>query len=187
MPTSDAPKFLNAVCPSPGRDSQDSTGQAPDKRGTYGRRHFSRYARTATLSDVIPQLVDFHVQLSATPRGARLARLLAVEQLRGWGLLPLEEPAQIVAELAANAVTHGRVPGRDFRLVLVVTPGTLRIEVTDTRGDRIPEIRDTGRGLVLVEALADRWGVREGPVPCKVVWAEVSLLAGSRGAATRRA
>ncbi|MEU7555205.1 ATP-binding protein [Streptomyces sp. NPDC044571] len=135
---------------------------------------------------MISQLVDFHVQLSATPRGARLARLLTVEQLRGWGL-PLAAPAHIVAELAANAVTHGRVPGRDFRLALTVTSGTLRIEVTDARGDRIPQIRDSGRGLVLVEAFADRWGVREGPAPCKVVWADVSLTAGSRGAAIRRA
>ncbi|MGW6707775.1 ATP-binding protein [Streptomyces sp. NPDC054956] len=123
---------------------------------------------------MIPQLVDFHVQLSATPRGARLGRMLAVEQLRSWGL-PLEVPAQIIAELAANAVIHGRVPGRDFRLALTVTPGTLLIEVTDTRGDRIAEIRDAGRGLVLVEELADRWGVREGPAPCKVVWAEVDF------------
>ncbi|MER6782146.1 MULTISPECIES: ATP-binding protein [unclassified Streptomyces] len=135
---------------------------------------------------MIPQLVDFHVQLSATPRGARLGRMLAIEQLRFWGL-PLEAPGQIIAELSANAITHGRVPGRDFKLALTVTPETLLIEVTDTRGDRIPEIRDTGRGLVLVEALADRWGVREGPVPSKVVWAEVSLAAGSRSAAIRRA
>ncbi|MCX4628280.1 ATP-binding protein [Streptomyces sp. NBC_01443] len=135
---------------------------------------------------MIPQLVDFHVQLSATPRGARLGRVLAIEQLRAWGL-PLEVPGQIIAELSANAITHGRVPGRDFKLALTVTPETLLIEVTDTRGDRIPEIRDTGRGLVLVEALADRWGVREGPVPCKVVWAELSLAAASWGAAIRRA
>ncbi|MFZ3472109.1 ATP-binding protein [Streptomyces sp. 4.24] len=120
------------------------------------------------------QLVDFHVQLSATPRGARLGRMLAVEQLRSWGL-PLDGPAQIVAELGANAVTHGRVPGRDFRLALTVTPGRLLIEVSDARSDRIPEIRDAGRGLVVVEALAERWGVREGPVPLKVVWAEVCL------------
>ncbi|WP_406184176.1 ATP-binding protein [Streptomyces sp. NBC_01006] len=135
---------------------------------------------------MIPQLVDFHVQLSATPRGARLGRVLAAEQLRAWGL-PLEVPAQIIAELATNAVTHGRVPGRDFKLALTITPDTLLIEVTDTRGDRIPEIRDTGRGLVLVEALADRWGVREGPAPSKVVWAEVSLTPVSRGPAIRRA
>ncbi|MFE9635103.1 ATP-binding protein [Streptomyces sp. NPDC006463] len=112
--------------------------------------------------------------------------MLAVEQLRSWGL-PLVAPGQIIAELAANAVTHGRVPGRDFRLALTVTPDTLLIEVSDARGDRIPEIRDSGRGLLLVEALADRWGVREGPVPCKVVWAELSLATASRGAAIRGA
>lgn len=112
--------------------------------------------------------------------------MLAIEQLRSWGL-PLEAPGQIIAELSTNAITHGRVPGRDFKLTLTVTPETLLIEVTDTRGDRIPEIRDTGRGLVLVEALADRWGVREGPVPSKVVWAELSLAAGSRSAAIRPA
>ncbi|MFD9083814.1 ATP-binding protein [Streptomyces erythrochromogenes] len=135
---------------------------------------------------MIPQLVDFQVQLSATPRAARLARLLTVEQLRGWGL-PLVEPAHVVAELAANAVTHGRVPGRDFRLAFTATPEVLLIEVADARGDRVPRIRDAGRGLVIVEALADRWGVREGPLPGKVVWAEVPLPAGSRGSATRRA
>ncbi|MFF4847121.1 ATP-binding protein [Streptomyces sp. NPDC001194] len=134
---------------------------------------------------MIPQLVDFHVQLSATPRGARLGRMLAIEQLRAWGL-PFEVPGQIIAELSSNAITHGRVPGRDFKMSLTVTPETLLIEVTDTRGDRLPEIRDTGRGLVLVEALADRWGVREGPVPSKVVWAELSLAAGSRAFVFRR-
>ncbi|MFE2476556.1 ATP-binding protein [Streptomyces sp. NPDC059389] len=134
---------------------------------------------------MIPQLVDFHVQLSATPRGARLGRMLAIEQLRSWGM-PFEVPGQIIAELSSNAITHGRVPGRDFKMSLTVTPETLLIEVTDTRGDRLPEIRDTGRGLVLVEALADRWGVREGPVPSKVVWAELSLTAGSRAFVIRR-
>ncbi|MER6969106.1 ATP-binding protein, partial [Streptomyces halstedii] len=42
------------------------------------------------------------VLLSPTPRGARLARLLATEQLRAWGL-PLDRAPQVVAELAANA------------------------------------------------------------------------------------
>lgn len=111
--------------------------------------------------------------------------MLAIEQLRAWGL-PFEVPGQIIAELSSNAITHGRVPGRDFKMSLTVTPETLLIEVTDTRGDRLPEIRDTGRGLVLVEALADRWGVREGPVPSKVVWAELSLAAGSRAFVFRR-
>lgn len=122
----------------------------------------------------------FTLQLSATPRGARLARLLATEQLRSWGL-PLEVPALVVAELAANAVVHGYVPGRDFRLMLTLSGDTLRIEAVDTRRDALPLVRtpgadsESGRGLVLVEALAARWGVDHGPVPRKTVWAEVVL------------
>ncbi len=105
---------------------------------------------------------------------------MAAEQLRFWGL-PLDPAEYIVAELAANAVTHGRVPGRDFGLLLYVIGDTLRIEVTDTRGDRMPSLRQptedaaSGRGLLLVDALADRWGVFEGLRPRKTVWAEVRL------------
>ncbi|WP_328426916.1 ATP-binding protein [Streptomyces sp. NBC_00443] len=123
---------------------------------------------------------NFSVQLSPTPRGARLARLLATEQLRSWGL-PLDPAAHLVAELATNAVTHGRVPGRDFLLLLYVVGGTLRIEVTDTCGDRLPRTQnptpdaESGRGLTIVEALADRWGTSPGLPPRKTVWAEVAL------------
>ncbi|MDT3724799.1 ATP-binding protein [Streptomyces sp. DSM 41972] len=125
---------------------------------------------------------NFSVLLSPTPRGARLARLFATEQLRTWGL-PLDPARLVVAELANNAVTHGRVPGRNFQLLLYVVGGTLRIEVTDTRGDRLPDLHapepdaETGRGLALVTALADRWGVIPGPPPRKTVWAELTLPA----------
>lgn len=100
---------------------------------------------------------QFSVQLSATRRGARLARLLVTEQLRSWGL-PFETAAQVVAELASNAALHGRVPGRDFRLALAATERTLRIEVTDTRSDLLPVKRqsgddESGRGLILVDCL----------------------------------
>ncbi|MGW2568191.1 ATP-binding protein [Streptomyces sp. NPDC001537] len=123
---------------------------------------------------------NFSVRLSPTPLGARLARLLAEEQLRTWGL-PLESATHIVAELAANAATHGRVAGRDFRLTLYVVGMTLRIEVTDTRPDRLPRpapadpVSESGRGLLLVDALADRWGVAPGPYPRKTVWAELRV------------
>lgn len=137
----------------------------------------------ATLCDVNNKIaaLRFTVQLSSTRRGARLARLLAIEQLRSWGV-PFDAAAHVVAELCANAVLHGRVAGRDFRLVLTVTEvGALRIEVVDTRGDRMSVVREAGadeacgRGLVIVAALADRWGVVEGPVPRKTVWAEIDL------------
>ncbi|MFD3418390.1 ATP-binding protein [Streptomyces decoyicus] len=138
---------------------------------------------TGLAADPAPAL-RFSVPLSATRRGARLARLLATEQLLSWGL-PFDPARLIVAELAANAVLHGRVAGRSFRLVLAVArPGTLRIEVTDTRGDRLPvctpgvggALAESGRGLLLVGEPADRWGVEEGPVPCKTVWAEVGFV-----------
>ncbi|WP_262064279.1 ATP-binding protein [Streptomyces sp. STR69] len=123
---------------------------------------------------------NFSVQLSSTPRGARLARLLATEQLRAWGL-PLDPARQLVAELATNASTHGRVPGRDFRLMLCVIDNTLRIEVTDTRGDCPPLPQnatmdgESGRGLLLVEAFADRWGWSPGRRPRKTVWADLNF------------
>ncbi|ANH93256.1 hypothetical protein A8713_20565 [Streptomyces sp. SAT1] len=61
------------------------------------------------------------------------------------------------------------------------TGGTLRIEVSDTRGDRWPApqepdaVAESGRGLLLVEAFADRWGVTAGRFPLKTVWAELRL------------
>ncbi|MET9928213.1 MULTISPECIES: ATP-binding protein [unclassified Streptomyces] len=123
---------------------------------------------------------QFAVQLSATRRGARLARLLATEQLRSWGL-PLEDASLVIGELATNAALHGYVPGRDFRIVLSVYDDVLRIEVADTRGESVPEKQDpdatceSGRGLLLVEALSVRWGTEHGPFPRKTVWAEVAL------------
>uniref|UniRef100_UPI0033A23E2F ATP-binding protein n=1 Tax=Streptomyces clavifer TaxID=68188 RepID=UPI0033A23E2F len=125
---------------------------------------------------------QFTVLLSPTRRAARLARLLTTAHLGDWGL-PTESAAHIVAELAANAMLHGRVPSRDFRLSLAVHDDRLlRIAVTDTLGERLPllappaEYAESGRGLLIVEALADRWGVDFGPVPRKTVWAELDLV-----------
>ncbi|MFJ7626433.1 ATP-binding protein [Streptomyces sp. NPDC097595] len=138
--------------------------------------------REITRTETSAPARQFAVLLSPTRRGARLARLLTTAHLGDWGL-PTEAAAHIVAELAANAATHGRVQGRDFRLSLTVSDtARLRIELTDTRSDRLP-VPDTpnpyaegGRGLLIVAALADRWGVEEGPVPRKTVWAELDLV-----------
>ncbi|WP_309144260.1 ATP-binding protein [Streptomyces sp. BR123] len=129
------------------------------------------------------QEISLDATLPATPRGARLARALTVHQLAERGL-PFIEAAQVVAELAANAVTHGRVQGRSFRLRLYINHGpTLRIEVSDTRAEAVPPPEaqlpspqaESGRGLVLVSSLSDRWGTDRGPAPLKTVWAELDL------------
>jgi anti-sigma regulatory factor (Ser/Thr protein kinase) len=130
--------------------------------------------------------------LSATPRGARLARLLTTHQLTEWGWPPSctasDSAALVVAELAANAVIHGRVSGRCFRLTLVIdTRDALRVEVADPRADRPPQPRTTttattldltaeaGRGLLLVDSLAIRWGTAPYPPSGKTVWACLPL------------
>ncbi|WP_245766873.1 ATP-binding protein [Streptomyces colonosanans] len=127
---------------------------------------------------------EFAMRFTSTPRGARLARRLVSHHLDEWGHpydSPLNETATLIAaELAANAVRHGHVQGRDFHLRLVETADGIRLEVSDTRTERLPEPRppqdpaadESGRGLLLVEALADRWGV-EPRSPGKCVWAEV--------------
>ncbi|WP_258574293.1 ATP-binding protein [Streptomyces shenzhenensis] len=136
----------------------------------------------------------FAMRFSSTPRGARLARRLTGQRLDAWGI-PYDCDTHhgltlIVAELAANAVRHGRGPGRDFHLSLACDNTTVRIEVTDTRTEGVPvvatptDLRDTGRGLLLVEHLADRWDWRPRPGgPGKTVWAEYVLPAEGRPAA----
>ncbi|WP_081236750.1 ATP-binding protein [Streptomyces viridosporus] len=133
----------------------------------------------------------FGIRLSATARGARLARHLSAEQLASWGW-PYDSEANrtaalLVGELAANAAVHGRVRGRDFRLRLTLHPedATLRIELTDARPDRRPPTpgalapaapeQESGRGLLLVEALATHWGTTCGDPYTKTVWCEVAL------------
>ncbi|MDQ0810585.1 anti-sigma regulatory factor (Ser/Thr protein kinase) [Streptomyces sp. B3I7] len=85
-----------------------------------------------------------------------------------------------------NAVTHGRVPGRDFEVTARLLGRTLRIEVSDTRGELRPlapgaprpalgPLAETGRGLLLVETLADRWEVLDRVPVGKTVVAELNL------------
>ncbi|QHY97012.1 hypothetical protein SSPS47_18060 [Streptomyces sp. S4.7] len=138
------------------------------------------------------------MRFSSTPRGARLVRCLAGERLDAWGIAYGSEPHDaltlIVAELCANAVCHGRVPGRDFRLGLTVAQApdgaSVAVEVTDTRGEKLPEPSpapagspdppddaDGGRGLLLVAALADDWGwYPRFDGPGKTVWATLHAV-----------
>ncbi|MGW5784438.1 ATP-binding protein [Streptomyces sp. NPDC003757] len=139
-------------------------------------------------------VASFALRFSATPRGARLARRLASHQLDRWGWpyrTPVHDAVElVVAELAANAVTHGRVPGRDAELRLARdAAGRILVEVSDVRGERRPVLAEgrpgpaadgrglaeDGRGLTLVAALAEAWGVAERPsAPGKTVWAMVA-------------
>ncbi|MDQ0773624.1 anti-sigma regulatory factor (Ser/Thr protein kinase) [Streptomyces aurantiacus] len=142
----------------------------------------------------VPVTVRMFTQLfSCTPRGARLARRLVANRMDVWGFAYDSEASEsvtlVVAELAANAVQHGRVRGRDFRVRLILRDGdgdgdgedVVRVEVSDGRTERLPVLRapgdgEGGRGLLLVAALADRWGTDLcAGGTYKVVWAEVRV------------
>jgi anti-sigma regulatory factor (Ser/Thr protein kinase) len=138
---------------------------------------------TALRPQAPSPLPAFAQRLSATRRGARLARLLAEQQLVDWGVprgtAAFDAAALVVAELASNAVLHGRVAGRDFSLRLVRDDarGVVRVEVSDTHPAQPARVMPSatepaGRGLVLVDALATRWGVLDRVGPGKTVWAE---------------
>ncbi|MFB6671037.1 ATP-binding protein [Streptomyces sp. NPDC056390] len=110
--------------------------------------------------------------LRAVPEARRALR----ELLDEWGPSERSETAELLtSELVTNALVH---TDHDAVLTATVGPKRLRVEVRDFVGRR-PKLRvpvaddgTNGRGLVLVQALADAWGVRALGVG-KVVWFEL--------------
>ncbi|MFK4222762.1 ATP-binding protein [Streptomyces sp. NPDC019890] len=121
--------------------------------------------------------------LDYTPnaRSVSLARRRTARLVADWGHAELAgDAALLVSELATNALRHGCLRGRLFRVRVVLNAEILRIEVSDPRGERLPNPRlptdaeQCGRRLLLVGALADRWGTELRTVG-KTVWAERAL------------
>lgn len=110
--------------------------------------------------------------LKAVPEARRALR----ELLRQWGRPGRSEIAELLtSELVTNAIIH---TDHDAVLTATVGPRGLRVEVRDFVARR-PRLRASntddgthGRGLVLVQSLADAWGVRAHGVG-KVVWFEL--------------
>jgi anti-sigma regulatory factor (Ser/Thr protein kinase) len=88
----------------------------------------------------------------------------------------LDDAALVLSELVGNAVRHAQ--GETLQVRLRRTADVLRIAVHDC-SSALPTPRDaslddeSGRGLLIIEALSHRWGCR--PLPGgKVVWADVA-------------
>ncbi|MFB6941641.1 ATP-binding protein [Streptomyces sp. NPDC060286] len=110
-------------------------------------------------------------------RSVAAAREFVREAVTDWGFgARLDDVLLCTSELATNALAHGVPSGRGYLVRLLLEEGgaALRVEVHDSGSGR-PGVREpdgeSGRGLLLVEAVADRWGVGERS-PGKIVWCE---------------
>jgi anti-sigma regulatory factor (Ser/Thr protein kinase) len=115
------------------------------------------------------------------PRGARLARHRLESDL-GPAVHPalLADAIAVAAELIGNAIRHaGPLPGGVVRVAWRLCAGSVEIRVTDGGGPQPPSPRAVGdyspdgRGLAIVAAIADRWGVDHDGLG-QSVWAQVS-------------
>ncbi|MDT3399012.1 ATP-binding protein [Streptomyces sp. B1866] len=105
----------------------------------------------------------------------KAARDFVADALTGWGYGDLlEEVSLCVSEIATNALVHGAPPSRTFAVRLEARADLVRIEVHDD-SELLPvpcstdHCRENGRGLLLVNELADGWGIDKQPVG-KAVW-----------------
>ncbi|GGL81933.1 ATP-binding protein [Streptomyces fumigatiscleroticus] len=130
--------------------------------------------KTDSVMDAAPQLRRRlgRADLRAVPEARRALR----ELLRHWGRPGRSEIAELLtSELVTNALVH---TDDDAVLTATVGPCSLRVEVRDFVARRprlrVPNADDGthGRGLILVQSLADAWGVRPHGIG-KAVWFEL--------------
>ncbi|MFI8425925.1 ATP-binding protein [Streptomyces sp. NPDC085479] len=125
------------------------------------------------------QVLQVQLEVGPDPAEVGRARRWARKRLAGSGIGDDEPLAEtlvlLISELVTNAVVHTGCPA--VLRMLFAAEGGVRVEVAD-RSDRPPRPRhaageDTnGRGLELVDGLADRWGWQpEGAG--KRIWCEV--------------
>ncbi|MFF4274492.1 SpoIIE family protein phosphatase [Streptomyces sp. NPDC001536] len=132
----------------------------------------------ARFEGILPDTVAYWY-LAPRPQTASQARRLTRRTLRQWGLESLLESTELlVSEVVANAV---RFASRPITLRLLRTD-VLRCEVKDD-STVVPRMRharlsdEGGRGLFLVDQLAERWGATRVSTG-KVVWFELPLPGG---------
>lgn len=119
------------------------------------------------------------VALEPTAHSVRSARAVAAGLLDNHDVGVRESVVLLVSELVTNAVQHGGPHGPTATVSLEVDaqPDLVRVAVTDAgtgdprHGNGAIE-RPSGRGLLLVETLASRWGCDRLPLG-KTVWFEL--------------
>ncbi|MET8473971.1 ATP-binding protein [Streptomyces sp. NPDC006422] len=120
--------------------------------------------------------------LPCEPESACRARTLVSTALHAWGLAGLAEDGKlIVSELVSNVIAHTRCHVTRVA-VARIDDDSVQITVADV-SQRIPKVAApsehsrSGRGLLIVDALSDRWGydLRRSS---KVVWVQLRIGSG---------
>lgn len=120
---------------------------------------------------------QYRISLTVGDHSAHHVRRIVRSYLGEWELAELTDAVELgVTELLANVVRH--VPDRRCTLLLLRAAAGVRVEVGDgsaqlpvVRGD-VPPDSERGRGLTLLGAVSDKWGVGPRGGGGKTVWFE---------------
>ncbi|ANS70072.1 regulatory protein [Streptomyces lincolnensis] len=163
----------------PGAGGAALTGGLPPRATAPGERPASRSTPLPEGAGAVA------LRIRCSGEGFALARAFTRDTLRCWSLDHRgDDAALVITELAANAVAHG-VPGsatgdEEVWLGILFDPAHVLLTVSDP-GDDPPEytvtgdpaLREHGRGLFIVDALAEEWGWTLKPPAGKTVWARL--------------
>jgi anti-sigma regulatory factor (Ser/Thr protein kinase) len=122
----------------------------------------------------------YRIALTVGDHSPRHVRRIVRALLQAWALPGLVDAAElVVTELLSNVYRH--VPDRRCVAVLARAEDGdgVWLAVRDCAAGSLPRVRyaaptdESGRGLALIEAVADKWGVEPDPGGGKTVWCEL--------------
>lgn len=151
----------------------------PRPNGTRSGPDISEGLESLGILDVRTNTLSQVVTVPSVPPAVSAAREWSRRTIQRWRLGEAAEPIeQIVSELVTNSVEHAECIS--VTVLLIYAAGVLRLEVRDQDAVHVPVLKHPepgdvgGRGLVIVQALSDRWGVRITDSG-KAVWCEFAL------------
>jgi anti-sigma regulatory factor (Ser/Thr protein kinase) len=123
------------------------------------------------------------LELTALPTAVPCGRLHTRAVLREWSLGSLSSDGELlVSELLGNAVKASWSPGGPGQVALRLLADHRRVVIEvwdhnalDPQLHRADHSSESGRGLVVVEAISNRWGYDRVSATLKVVWCELLI------------
>jgi anti-sigma regulatory factor (Ser/Thr protein kinase) len=129
-------------------------------------------------ADLVPTGAPAMLKLPGEPTSAAAARAFVRDMCADSAASFAQDAALLASELVTNSVRHART-GAVLVTVTRHGPATMRVAVADGGGRTAPcacqradAEADTGRGLLILRAVAQEWGVRISATSCEV-WFEL--------------